>query len=473
MITLDRQKLDVTNKTRSNIYGWRGQFTPEFHPTEALDKASSANRCGPTAISLFAGAGGCSLGFKQAGYDIRFATDIDQDAVESYRRNFPETPCEAGDVRELDATALLSRAGLRAGELDILLGGPPCQGFSSAGVKAGDDPRNSLLRHYARLLEGARPKWFVMENVEGLLTNDGGLPVRDAVAAFLEAGYAVNVEKIYAQGYGVPQRRKRVLIVGNRLGHDFMFPEPITRFSGSIFRKGEVTFACAVGDLPPAAEDAGAALAYECLARNELQAYLRGETKTVTDHFTPALSGLQLERVRGLRPGQTMKDLPEHLQHDSFRRRAFRRVMDGTPLERRGGAPHGLKRLFADEPCLTITSAATREFVHPTVDRLLTLRECARLQTFPDGFEFAGNAASRIQQIGNAIPPMLARTIAEHIAKEYGFDAGYGGNGHPSLRFCLTRSEGMSPALAQTESLLAELVNETDEQLVLLERPRK
>ena len=112
--------------------------------------------------------------------------------------------------------------------------------------------------------------------------------------------------------------------------------------------------------------------------------------------------------------------------------------------------------------------------MHPTVDRLLTLRECARLQTFPDWFEFAGSAASRIQQIGNAIPPMLARTVAEHIAKEYGFNAKYGGNGHPSLRFCLTRSEGMSPALSQTESLLTELVNEKDEQLVvLLERPKR
>ena len=147
--------------------------------------------------------------------------------------------------------------------------------------------------------------------------------------------------------------------------------------------------------------------------------------------------------------------------------------MDGTPVEKRGGAPSGLKRLFGNEPSLTITGAATREFVHPTEDRLLTLRECARLQTFPDAFEFAGSAASRIQQIGNAIPPMLARAVAEHIAREYGFGARYHGNAHPSLRFCLTRSEGMSPALAQTESLLAELDNEKDEQLVLLEQARK
>ncbi len=437
------------------------------------DKDVSAVSFRPAAISLFAGAGGCSLGFGQAGYDVRFATDIDADAVESYRRNFPRTPCEAADIRQLTADAVLQRIGLNPGGLDMLLGGPPCQGFSSAGGKAGDDPRNSLLSHYVRLLAGIRPKWFVMENVEGLLTSGGGSPVRDTVAAFLEAGYSLNLEKVYAQGYGIPQRRKRVLIVGNRFGHDFLFPEPVTRFSGSIFRKGEVTFATAVDDLPPAATEGGEPLAFRESPQNELQAYLRGEAGTVTDHYSMVLSDVQLERVRGLQPGQTMKDLPEHLQHESFRRRAFRRVKDGTPVEKRGGAPSGLKRLFANEPSLTITSAATREFVHPTEDRLLTLRECARLQTFPDRFEFTGSAASRIQQIGNAIPPMLARAVGEHIAREYGFAARYNDNSRPLLRFCLTRSEGMSPALAQTESLLAELVSEKDEQLVLLEQAKR
>lgn len=432
----------------------------------------SRNKSGPTAISLFAGAGGCSLGFRQAGYDLRFATDIDGDAVASYRRNFSGTACKVSDIRELSADSILEQIDLDAGELDILLGGPPCQGFSSAGMKSGDDPRNSLLGHYVRLLEGIRPKWFVMENVEGLLTNAGGRPVHDTVAAFLAAGYSINLEKVYAQGHGVPQRRKRVLIVGNRLGHDFVFPPPVTSFSGSIFRKGEITFESAVGDLPSATQDLDRPLAYVQRPQNELQARLRGAARTVTDHCASPLSEIQLERVRGLRPGQTMKDLPEYLQHDSFQRRAFRRVMDGTPVEKRGGAPSGLKRLFADEPSLTITSAATREFVHPREDRLLTLRECARLQTFPDEFVFAGSAASRIQQIGNAIPPLLARTIAEHIARNHGFQTGYHRGARPTLRFCLTRSEGMSPALARTEALLAKLESSAEEQMVLMEKPR-
>ena len=293
--------------------------------------------------------------------------------------------------------------------------------------------------------------------------------MRDAVHAFLGAGYSVNLEKLYSQGYGIPQRRKRVFIVGNRLGHNFHFPEPRTRFSGTIFRKGNVTFATAVADLPPASEDPGASLQFAQPPFNELQVYLRADATSVTEHFVLPLSEVQAERVKNLRPGQTMKDLPEHLQHESFRRRAFRRVMDGTPVEKRGGAPSGLKRLFLDEPSLTITSAATREFVHPTEHRLLTLRECARLQTFPDTFHFTGSTGSKIQQIANAIPPLLARTVAEHIALNYGFSPHYNGAPTSPLRFLLTRSEGMSPALEQTASLLSALCPAPEAQLALLE----
>lgn len=440
---------------------------------EAMQERAQVITSKPRAISLFAGAGGCSLGFKQAGYDIRFATDMDADAVATYQRNFPETICERHDIREVSAGYLLEKARLLPGELEMLIGGPPCQGFSSAGGKSADDPRNSLLGHYVRLLKDMLPRWFVMENVEGLLTNAGGTHVRRAVEAFLDAGYALNLEKVYAQGYGVPQRRKRVLMVGNRLGHAFSFPEPGTSFSGSIFRKGEVTFAMAVGDLPVPSTKANHALAYRRKPTCDLQHELRGGAERVSDHFITPLEGIQMERVRELVPGGTMKDLPEHLQHESFRRRAFRRVMDGTPVERRGGAPHGLKRLFADEPCLTITSAATREFIHPTEDRLLTLRECARLQTFPDWFEFCGSAGSRIQQIGNAIPPVLARVMAEHIKSRHGFDVRYTAESRPVFHFRLTRSNGMSPALLQTQSLLEELQHGKDEQLVLFEKPSR
>jgi DNA (cytosine-5)-methyltransferase 1 len=369
------------------------------------------------------------------------------------------------DVRDLDAKTILAKTGLAAGELDVLLGGPPCQGFSSAGMKADNDPRNSLFRHYIRLLEGIHPKWFIMENVEGLLTNGGGRHVRDAVASFLNLGYVVNIEKIYAQGYGIPQRRKRVLIVGNRIGYDFSFPKIVTQFFGNIFRKGELTFSSATNDLPKPATSENQTLPYALPPQNELQTYFRVGSEDVSSHFSPPLSKIQNARVSYLKQGQTMKDLPGYLQHESFSRRAFRRVLDGIPPERRGGAPTGLKRLFDDEPCLTITSAATREFVHPQEDRLLTLRECARLQTFPDSFAFVGSTNSRIRQIGNAIPPLLAQTIAKHIIENYGFHAPEDKKTFPKLRLCLTRADGMSPALSATEKLLFTLIEEKETQL--------
>jgi DNA (cytosine-5)-methyltransferase 1 len=189
-----------------------------------------------TALSLFCGAGGCSLGFQHAGYEILFASDIDKAAIDSYKANFPTTSCIESDIRKIDFSQILLNLGLLVGELDLLIGGPPCQGFSTAGLRFWDDPRNSLLKQYIHALDTIRPKWFLMENVEGLLTADKGKYLYEAVTAFVESGYQVRVEKIYAQEYGVPQRRKRVIIIGNRLGVEFKLPEPTTEIHGRIFR---------------------------------------------------------------------------------------------------------------------------------------------------------------------------------------------------------------------------------------------
>jgi len=413
----------------------------------------------PTAISLFCGAGGCSLGFKQAGYSILYANDKDVAAVETYKKNFPETLCSHEDINNLDFNEVMTTVGLQSGELDILIGGPPCQGFSTAGTRFWDDPRNHLLKSYVRALKTINPKWFIMENVEGLLTSNNGKYVFEAASAFTGLGYAIRIEKIYSQEYGVPQRRKRVLIVGNQLGHDFEVPEPMLKMSGQIFRNSDVTISHAISSLPSATSDKFQVLKpLNVPPVDGFDLLLRGNSTEITDHYFSEVKGIQFERIAALKPGQTMKDLPLNLQHDSFKKRANRRVADGTPTEKRGGAPSGLKKLHANEPCLTITGAATRELIHPVEDRPLTIRESARIQTFPDDFRFCGNASQKIQQVGNAIPPLLARIFAEHIKDNYGFNTKSTSPGK-ILGFSLTKAGAMSPALKRTELLLSELSN--------------
>jgi DNA (cytosine-5)-methyltransferase 1 len=420
---------------------------------------------GHKGIALFCGAGGLSLGFKRAGFDIIFATDADADTIASYKMFFPTTEVRRSDIRLLDPTVLPS-------DIDILLGGPPCQGFSSAGQKFWDDARNKLLTEYVRILDALKPKWFLMENVEGLLTAWDGQYICETVKALLSLGYNVTLEKVYAHAYGIPQRRKRVVLVGNRLGHIFRFPPHSHNVSGAIFRKSEATFQDTISDLPPATTDVARVMEYTHPPKNDLQAWLRGDQQDVSQHFYFAQGAEQQARIEMLRPGQTMKDLPAELQHESFNRRANRRVCDGTPSDRRGGAPSGIKRLIADEPALTITGAAMREFIHPSENRPLSLRECARLQTFPDSFRFMGAPASCLQQIANAVPPLLAEVIAAHIMKEYGFGVVYQPK-RPHFQFFLTQSNGMSPALKKTEQMLKELIDDEETQLKLFDETRR
>lgn len=422
----------------------------------------------PKVVSLFCGAGGCSLGFQNAGYQIVYASDIDQSAIETYRYNFENTYSEVKDIRELDCQELLNKLSLKSGELDFLIGGPPCQGFSTAGMRFWDDPRNILLKEYVRCLNELKPKWFLMENVEGLLTSKKGEYIFETAKAFVDLGYSIRIEKVYSQEYGVPQRRKRVFIVGNRLNIDFVFPEPVYCATGKIFRNSPMTVNESLENLPLPSDKLGGRVKYpKVIKENKLFDYYRSKSGYISDHYSPEITGIQLERIKRLKQGQTMKDLPDELQHESFKRRANRRVMDGTPTEKRGGPPVGLKRLMANQPCLTITSAATREFIHPTQNRPLTIRECARIQTFPDDFIFLGSQNQKIRQIGNAIPPLLAQYFAEYIADKYGFQDCENPPKGKLIGFTLSKSNGLSPALLKTSEMLGKLKNSSVHQLNL------
>ena len=421
----------------------------------------------PLAISLFAGAGGCSLGFKRAGYNILYAIDINENAVETYRHNFPNTQCKMADIMSCDFEKLLKNLKLKTGDLDILIGGPPCQGFSTAGMRFWDDPRNGLLKHYVKALAILRPKWFIMENVEGLLTAKGGIYVYEAARAFIKLGYSIRIDKIYAQEYGIPQRRKRTFVIGNSLGMEFNLPEPIVPVYGRIFKNADVTLRHTIGELPNPTLDKSSSICYSGKPKHEWEEQLRDGNKKLYDHFTPKIEGVQLERIKHLKPGQSMKNLPEALHHESFKRRAYRRVMDGMPTERRGGAPSGIKRLIFDEPSLTITGAAIREFIHPEDNRPLTLRECARVQTFPDWFRFQGNTSEKIKQIGNAIPPLLAEIFAMHLLVNYGFEETKCTSSGRLFAHTLTKATAMSPALTKTDNMLQGLYKTKNPQLSL------
>jgi len=386
-----------------------------------------SNRLSATVLDLFCGAGGMALGFKRAGFQCVGAFDVWETAVETFNAH----------VGSHAKTASIE-PNLELPDATVIVGGPPCQGFSSAGMRRSDDNRNSLVSVFANIIAARRPQAFVFENVEGFLTASDGRFVKDLLEPLLAAGYRIHLRKINAANYGVPQHRKRVLAIGG-LGWEPSFPMPSHSAMGApgSHRATEKL------KLAPSVEEALASLPPASTAPPGIP----------MGHFFDVLKGIDLERARLLEQGQTMRDLPVELWHDSFKKRAFRRVMDGMPTEKRGGAPSGLKRLRADFPSKAITGGALSEFLHPYFDRCLTLRECARLQTFPDDFYFSGTVSNQIQQIGNAVPPLLAESIALNLLKDLTKERPVT-NVTGLASFVPTFSEGMSPALRRVVEMV-------------------
>ncbi len=293
---------------------------------------------GFTVVDLFAGAGGLSLGFFSKGFRVLQALDHNPSAVSTYRRNLGEhiEQAEIGLETALPPSALI-------------VGGPPCQGFSSAGLRHGNDHRNTLVKVFSRLVSAARPRMFVFENVEGFLTAANGERVHDLLEPLILAGYQIHLRKVNAASFGVPQHRKRVIAIG-ALGFEPSFPEPTHSAFGAPGANGghglppTPTVEQALRELPPPA---------------------RNGPGRPQGHAAKALSDERLALAQALGPGKTMQDLPQELWHPSYRRRAYRRVMDGTPTERRGGPPAGIRRLDPEAPSKAITGGASGEFLHP------------------------------------------------------------------------------------------------------------
>jgi len=382
-----------------------------------------------TVVDLFAGAGCLSLGFQRAGFRNLWAVDNQPAATETFKRNIHDLV----ECMEIEATTEFPRP-------TVIVGGPPCQGFSSAGMRKPGDARNTLVSVFAQVVARIRPAAFVFENVEGILTSQGGARLSELLGPVIARGYRVHLRKVNAANFGVPQHRKRVLAIGG-LGFDPTFPQPTC----SAFGAPGATLATT--SLPATAT---VAEALGNLPRPEDMAPGRPQ-----DHYSNCMDEVRQARIAALKPGQTMKDLPEQYWHPSFRRRAYRRVKDGTPSERRGGPPSGMRRLKGNEPSKAITGRAANEFIHPSEDRFLTLRECARLQTFPDQFAFCGTKAERALLIGNAVPPLFAEVVAQRLAKDLRQQVRTCRQG-ALLSFIPALSNGLSPALRQASAMVEE-----------------
>ncbi|MGK8709163.1 DNA cytosine methyltransferase [Metapseudomonas otitidis] len=365
----------------------------------------------PTCIDLFCGAGGLSYGLELAGFNTVAAVDFDANATATFRKNHPHATVITDDISRIDAKVLVDLLGGR--ELDLLAGGPSCQGYSTHGKRDQNDPRNFLFEHYLRIAEALRPKWILIENVQGLLTYNRGY-FREVILAKLQAmGYHADARVLNAADYGVPQLRKRIFFIATRTDQLITFPAA-THSSVKLPGLSEyVTVGEALADLPPGF-GGEATSDYACNARTPFQKYLRGRSKKLELHTARPLSAQAHSIARHVQEGFGLRSVPIEYLPDRFKK--MRTIGNG---DFRKDCTTLYHRLSRNKPSYTITTnfrnIASGPFLHPTEDRSLTPREAARLMTFPDDYQFLGTGIPR--QIGNAVPPLMAKAMGEHLLK--------------------------------------------------------
>ena len=360
-----------------------------------------------TAIDLFCGAGGLSEGFRQAGFRVLAGNDIDPFAARTFATTHPEATFLPGAIEDISAQNLLEAAGLEKGELFCLIGGPPCQAFSVYNHQRGmHDKRSGLFREYLRIVEGLMPAWVVMENVTGITSAGAGQAVESIVSGLGDLGYKVETKVLRAEEYGVPQERRRIFFVGNRLGLPICWPEP-THGPGL---QPLVTVWDAISDLPKLSngEDPRRPLPYRTAAKTEYQVSLRGNAVEVSNHAAPRLAPINVERMKHIPEGGSWRDVPFELLPAGMKRA---RRCDHTKRYGR------LRKNGLSSTILTKCDLHWGAYIHPEQDRVLTVREAARLQSFPDWFEFAGPRTEQYVQVGNAVPPLLGKRVGCALIK--------------------------------------------------------
>ena len=365
-------------------------------------------------MDLFCGCGGISAGFKGEGFEVLLGADINPHALKTFKRNFPQAKAIETDLSEVDPKDLLRSLQLKSGELDTLVGGPPCQGFSKnvpARNRYHGDPRNRLLLTYIEFVRVFKPTFVLIENVAEMMNGFEGAYTEEIISSLEKFGYNVESERLLAADYGVPQLRRRTFFFANRIGVPVTVPAArrlAPKEERSLFTKelpfGYVSVWDAIGDLPSLKDGEGNnPCKYAKQPATDYQRLMRACHENVHDHVARKLTGPQLERVQHLRPGmgEGMNALPKRLRP-------------------RSGYSGAYARLMPDEPARTITRwvfhPGSGRFYHPYDDRVITIREAARLQSFPDWFVFEGTYIQKSHQVGEAVPPLLAQAFAAEIA---------------------------------------------------------
>lgn len=347
----------------------------------------------PKVIDLFAGVGGLSLGFEKQGFDVVLANEYDKSIAEAYRVNHKHTKMICDDITALN---LQENFGKYGGAVDVVIGGPPCQGFSQKGQrKTIHDERNFLFKYYVKVVDLVKPRYFVMENVPNLLTSEGGFFKNEIIELFKSMGYSLKMGILNASDYGVPQNRRRAVIIGKLNADAPDLPQP---------QSNTVTIWDAISDL--AYLDAGEGQEeqlYKYAPQSDYQRLLRGSSEMLYNHVVTKHSSLALERLALIPPNAGKEVLPkEHLTKS---------IYSGT-----------WTRMRENEISVTITTRfdtpSSGKFTHPYLNRAITVREAARIQSFPDTFRFVGNKGSQMKQVGNAVPPLLAAAIADVIMRD-------------------------------------------------------
>ncbi|KKP77763.1 MAG: hypothetical protein A2271_02130 [Candidatus Moranbacteria bacterium RIFOXYA12_FULL_35_19] len=362
-------------------------------------------------IDLFCGVGGLSYGFAHNDdFEIVVANEILPNMAIAYSLNHPAVKVYTEDIRYFNAKKVEKDLGMKPNEVDIIIGGPPCQAYSTVGKRLIDDPRGKLFQEYYRVLKEFNPKLFLFENVRGLLSMQNGELLKTIISLFESLGYAVQFKVLNAADYGAPQLRERVVIIGSKLKSKFQYPEQTHKNKNekkNLFEKKlkpYLTLEEAISDLPFIKTNEES-FEYATESKNEFQKLMRKNApEKVMDHNAPKNNEKLVKIMELLPDGGTPEDLPENLRPTS-------------------GFKNTYCRLWWKRPTPTITrnlsTPSSSRCIHPRAPRPLTTREGARIQCFPDNYKFFGSRSDKNLQIGNAVPTFLSNALAKSILENF------------------------------------------------------